>query len=61
MVDRFLGWTLPKSLNPDGGISFVRSESAIKYNFPWPTGTNLFDADQATAMVLYMIEGLPQK
>lgn len=25
----------------------------------WPTGTNLFDAEQATAMVRYMLEGLP--
>jgi hypothetical protein len=60
MRDRFLNWTLPKNLNPDGGISFKRSESAIKYNHPMPTGTNFLDAEQAEAMVRYMVEGLPQ-
>jgi hypothetical protein len=61
MVDRFLMWRLPESFNPDGGISFER-----EYNqhtpFPAvhePVGTNLFDAQQATAMVRHMIEGLP--
>ena len=60
MRDRFLIWTLPRDLNPDGGITFTRSESATKYNHPWPVGTNFLDADQAEAMVRYMIEGIPQ-
>lgn len=59
MVNRFLMWKLPESFNPDGGISFKRSETAIKYNHPWPTGTNFLDADQAEKMVRYMLEGAP--
>lgn len=62
MVDRFLGWKLPESFNPDGGISFKKTHSEQgplgpqKYE---PIGTNVFDAEQATAMVLHMIEGMP--
>lgn len=62
MVDRFLGWRLPENFNPDGGISFKRTHSE---QGPWgpqkyePSGTNVFDAEQATAMVRYMLEGLP--
>ena len=59
MVDRFLSWRLPENFNPDGGISFKRSETAIRYNHPWPTGANFLDAQQAEQMVLHMIEGLP--
>jgi hypothetical protein len=44
MVDRFLGWKLPKDFAPDGGISF--KESAW-----WPVGTNLLTADQAKEML----------
>lgn len=55
MVDRFLGWKLPKDFNPDCGISFDR-----KYQDDHsPTGTNVFDATQADAMVRHMIAGLP--
>ena len=60
MRDRFLSWTLPENLNPDGGISYKRSESAIKYNHPGPVGTNFLDAEQAEAMVRHMVEGLPE-
>lgn len=63
MVDRFLGWKLPADhFNPDGGISFQKTHSEQgpfgpqKYE---PSGTNLFDATQADAMVRYMIEGMP--
>lgn len=59
MRDRFLSWTLPKNFNPDGGITYKRSESAIKYNHPGPVGTNLLDAEQAEAMIRFMVEGLP--
>jgi len=59
MRDRFLNWTLPLDLNPDGGITYKRSESAIKYNHPGPTGTNFLDAVQAEAMVRHMIDGMP--
>ncbi len=60
MVDRFLGWRLPKPWHPDNGISYQRLNYArAPADHDWPTGTNLFDCDQATAMVRYMIEGLP--
>lgn len=64
MVDRFLGWKLPRdSFNPDCGISFdkrpfnTHTEHPSKYE---PSGTNLFDATQAEAMVRYMVEGMPE-
>ena len=63
MVDRFLSWKLPRdTFNPDCGISF--NKELINTCTPWPSyhepsGTNLFDATQADAMVRYMIEGLP--
>lgn len=43
LVNRFLGWKLPKDFSPDGGISF--KESAW-----WPVGTNLLTATQAEEM-----------
>lgn len=46
MVDRFLGWPLPKDFGPDAGISFTPSTHPMG----WPVGTNLFTADQARAM-----------
>ena len=54
MVDRFLSWTLPDNFRPDGGISHRPADVVM-----WPSGTNLFDATQATKMVRYMVEGLP--
>jgi hypothetical protein len=61
MVSRFLSWRLPENFNPDAGISF---KAEFNEGTPWPgrhqpTGTNLFDATQATAMVRHMVEGLP--
>ena len=61
MVDRFLRWRLPEDFCPDAGISF---EKTFNNHLPVPmkhepTGTNLFDAIQATAMVQYMVEELP--
>lgn len=61
MVDRFLGYKLPEDFNPDGGVSFKKT---FNDHLPTPTknepsGTNLLDATQATAMVRYMIEGMP--
>lgn len=55
MVNSFLRWKLPEHFNPDCGISFdpsYRSQHG-------PVGTNLFDYNQAEAMVRHMIEGLP--
>jgi len=60
MVDRFLGWRLPQPWHPDNGISYHRPNYAhAPSEHDWPTGTNLFDADQAEAMIRYMLEGLP--
>ena len=46
MVNRFVGWRIPKDFYPDGGISFVPPTFAGM----WPTGTNLLSAEQARAM-----------
>ena len=61
MVGQFLRWKLPEDFHPDCGISFKRE---CNENTQWPSihepvGTNLFDHNQATAMVRYMLEGLP--
>lgn len=62
MVQRFLTWRLPEDFHPDAGISFeaifnegIEGVTPAKHE---PTGTNLFDAAQAEAMVRYMVEGL---
>jgi hypothetical protein len=63
MVNRFLGWRLPENFNPDAGISFKKFYNEQMPFGPQkhePVGTNLFDIDQATAMVRYMIEGMPK-
>jgi len=57
MVDRFLGWKLPANFAPDAGISF---KAEYNEHTPWParhepTGTNLFDKEQARQMVEYML------
>lgn len=57
MRDRFLGWSLPKAFNPDGGISF-KQLSDDYYSDGMPSGTNLFNAGQAEQMIRYMLEGL---
>jgi len=61
MVDRFLSWRLPEDFNPDGGVSFKKTfnEHTAYPMEHMPSGTNLFDASQAKAMVRHMIEGLP--
>ena len=61
MVNRFLGWNLPKSFCPDAGITF---KPDYNENTPWPmkhepTGTNLFNADEAKAMFEYCLQGSP--
>lgn len=68
MVNRFLGWRLPENFQPDAGISF-KAEYNVEYNAArgkppmryQPTGTNLFDAAQAEAMVRYLINGMPSE
>ncbi len=58
MVNRFLMWRLPENFSPDNGISYARPNYAPSVDAT-PTGTNLFDATQAEAMVRHMIDGLP--
>lgn len=58
MVDRFLAWKLPENFSPDGGISFKatfneHTDHPMKHE---PSGTNLFDATQANAMIRYVVE-----
>lgn len=56
MVNRFLGWSLPRDFNPDCHIAFDRD--AASYNqHSWPIGTNLLTADQAKAMFEYCLQG----
>lgn len=61
MVDRFCAWRLPENFRPDGGVSFEPiANPGTPYEYKRdPSGTNLFDATQARAMVLHMIDGLP--
>lgn len=61
MLDRFLSWKLPSNFMPDAGISFnpVFNEHLSPPMRHEPTGTNLFDAGQADAMIRRMIEGMP--
>ena len=62
MVERFLNWKLPENFSPDAGISFKPTfnehlPTPMRHN---PSGTNLFDASQAEAMVRHMIDGMPE-
>lgn len=61
MTQRFLGWKLPSNFSPDAGISFkpdYNEHTAYPAKHE-PSGTNLFDATQAEAMVRYMIDQMP--
>lgn len=57
MVGRFLGWKLPEDFVPDSGISFVRNEFHDRHGMP--TGTNLFHAGQARAMLEHVMQPQP--
>ena len=63
MVDEFLSWTLPTDFVPDAGIRFYPPDA--QYAHSWPTGTNLFTADQARTMFEHcaatLIEDLVRK
>lgn len=61
MVNRFLGWRLPENFNPDGGVIFKKTfnEHTAHPMMHEPSGTNLLDATQATAMVRHMLDGMP--
>lgn len=62
LARRFLTWRLPENFNPDNGISFKPTYNdhmpcgPMKCN---PSGTNLFDYDQAREMVRHMIGVMP--
>lgn len=61
MTEQFLRWKLPEDFRPDGGITFTpayRGVGGVELRHE-PVGTNLLDYEQAKAMVLYMVEGLP--
>lgn len=56
MVNRFLGWQLPKTFSPDCGISFDgRGPDGRGYDRGWPTGTNLLNAEEARAMFEHVL------
>lgn len=57
MVDRFLGWKLPSDFAPDAGISFkpTFNEHTAHPMRHEPTGTNLFNAQQAEAMIRHLL------
>jgi hypothetical protein len=57
MVDRFLNWRLPANFSPDAGISFQPTyyNGTAEGGRHEPTGTNLFSAAQAEAMIRHML------
>ena len=55
MAERFLGWRLPDNFSPDGGVKFERPANPAL----WPSGTNVFDYNQAVEMVRHMVDGMP--
>jgi hypothetical protein len=63
MVSRFLSWKLPSPTSRPTRESASRRRSTRTRLGPAdtsPTGTNLFDATQAEAMVRHMTEGMPK-
>jgi hypothetical protein len=67
MVNRFLSWKLPEDFHPDAGISFsplFNVEYNAKLGIPparhQPIGTNLFNADQARAMLEHVLAPAPE-
>ena len=60
MVNRFLCWPVPKYFDPDCGISFDgRKDDEWNKNKSWPTGTNLFTAEQAKEMFEHVLSAAP--
>lgn len=57
-VSRFLRWKLPKDFYPDAGISFKAefNEHTANPMRHEPTGTNLFSATQAEAMIRHIMD-----
>ncbi len=68
LVNRFLAWKLPENFRPDAGISFKAeyndspaAMATLGIDKPMrhePTGTNLFDATQAEAMLRHVLAAL---
>lgn len=61
MVNRFLGWKLPKDFQPDAGITF-KAEYNEGTQWPGrhePIGTNLLNAEQAKAMFEFCLSSAP--
>ena len=56
MVDRFLGWKLPKDFSPDCGITFD-AKKLEPWPGMWPVGTNILTAIQAREMFEHLLEG----
>lgn len=54
MVSRFLGWRLPDGFSPDCFVSFDKERA--KATGSWPIGTNLLDAQQARAMLEFVLQ-----
>jgi hypothetical protein len=54
MVNRFLGWKLPETFGPDCYVSFDKAKAQAKHG--WPVGTNLLTADEARAMLEYVLD-----
>lgn len=60
-VSRFLGWKLPADFAPDAGITFkpvYNETSPFGPSTHEPTGTNLFHAGQAEAMLIHVCKPL---
>jgi hypothetical protein len=57
MVERFLSWKLPEDFHPDAGIRFqpIYNRGTSCEARHEPTGTNLFNAAQAEAMIRHML------
>ncbi len=60
MANRFPGWSVPEDFQPDAGITFTRLPKHGGGFYPMPVGTNLLTADQAEAMVRYLVADLPE-
>ena len=59
-VSRFLSWKLPKDFHPDGGMVFIPTKGRGHDSPHWPCGTNLFNAQQARAMLRYVLAKAPE-
>ena len=55
MVTRFLGWKLPQTFAPDGGVTFKPPENPHL----WPVGTNILTATEARAMLEHVLADAP--